>query len=623
MDLGHTRHMQGIPDLNLMQIYKRALAMLAPEKYLAIALASAGVVIAAIQLAEPILFGKVVDALTKGDGAYYYIGLWAALGIFGIVANVTVAIYSDRLAHRRRLAVMADAFEKAMVLPQSYHAARGSGTVIRTLVSGCSSLFWLWLGAMRDQLTALFGIILLVPTALSMDPRMALILVATAVAYTLMNVFVMRKTSAGQAAADQHDYAISGRIGDVIGNVTIVQSYARIPAEVTAMRGMMKDLIDAQFPVLTWWGILNVLQRAAATLTMVAVFAVGAMLASRGELTVGQIVAFVSFAGLLIGKLDQLSGFVVRIHQQGPSLRMLFGMLDESAASADKADAKTLAVKDGAVIFDDVSFRYGDGPQGVFDLKFTAKGGQTIALVGPTGAGKSTAIALLQRFRAPDKGAIRVDTDNIADVTLDSLRRNISVVFQDAGLFNRTIGENIRIGKADASDAEVERAARLAEAHDFISKKPGGYDFLIGERGASLSGGERQRIAIARAILKDAPLLILDEATSALDAETEAKIKRALDTLRRGKTTFVIAHRLSTVADADQILVIDQGRIVERGRFIELAEGDGLFARLVAEGGFTVPKTTGDLDAPADELGSKPSAASDDVYEYADVRPIS
>ena len=174
-------------------------------------------------------------------------------------------------------------------------------------------------------------------------------------------------------------------------------------------------------------------------------------------------------------------------------------------------------------------------------------------------------------------------------MTLASLRHNIAVVFQDAGLFNRSIAENIRIGRPEATDAEVEKAARLAEAHDFIAKKPGGYQFVIGERGASLSGGERQRIAIARAILKDAPILILDEATSALDVETEARIKRALDRLRKGRTTFIIAHRLSTVANADRILVLDGGRIVERGNFRELVAQNGLFARLVAEGGFTVP----------------------------------
>lgn len=605
-----------VPETGLLQIYKRALTMLAPEKFLAIALACTGVVIAAIQLAEPILFGKVVDALSKGEGAFPIIGLWAALGLFGILANVTVAIYADRLAHRRRLAVMADVYERAMALPQAYHAARGSGTVIRTIVSGCSSLFWLWLGAMREQLTAFFGIILLVPTAISMDYRMAAILATTAVSYTLMNVFVMRRTSAGQSAADRYDYAISGRIGDVIGNVSVVQSYARIQAEADALRGMINDLMKAQFPVLTWWGILSVLQRAAATLTMVAVFAIGAVLASRGELTVGEIVSFVAFAGLLIGKLDQLSAFVVRVHQQGPALRMLFALLDELAAVHDKPGARPLDPVKGDVKFDNVSFRYGEGVQGVYDLTFHARAGQTLALVGPTGSGKSTSISLLQRFRNPDHGRIVLDEQDIADVTLASLRASIAVVFQDAGLFNRTIGDNIRIGKPDASDEEVERAARLAEAHDFIMAKPEGYGFMIGERGASLSGGERQRIAIARAILKDAPILVLDEATSALDAETEAKIKRALDALRKGRTTFIIAHRLSTVADADQIIVLDHGRVVERGRFTQLAQGGGLFARLVAEGGFTIPKTTGDVEPPLTGDTSYEDAAKDALVPF-------
>ena len=174
-------------------------------------------------------------------------------------------------------------------------------------------------------------------------------------------------------------------------------------------------------------------------------------------------------------------------------------------------------------------------------------------------------------------------------------------MFQDAGLFNRSIAENIRVGRPDATDAEVEQAARLAEAHEFISKKPEGYQFVIGERGASLSGGERQRLAIARAILKDAPILILDEATSALDVETEGKIKRALDRLREGRTTFIIAHRLSTVADADTILVLDGGRIVERGTFRELVANKGLFARLVPEGGFVEPDAQNpvpEIDAP-------------------------
>ncbi len=583
------------PELSLIEVYRRALAMLASERGLAIALAAASVVIGLIQLAEPILFGRVVDALSNGTGAFPIIGLWAALGLFGIGASVVVAVIADRLAHRRRLAAMADAFERAITLPLSYHAERGSGSVVRAIISGTDGLFWIWLSAMREQLTALTSILLLVPTAISMDWRMAAILAALAVSYVFMNLLVMRKTRSGQAAVERYHSDVSGRVGDVLGNVTVVQSYTRLAAEAEAMRSLMGNLLQAQYPVLTWWGILTVLQRAAATITMVAVFAIGAVLAGRGELSVGEIVSFVGFAGLMIGKLDQISGFVMSLNRTAPTLRTYFSLVDEPGEIVEKPGATDLPPVAGDVRFENVTFRFRNSEQGVFDISLVAAQGETVALVGPTGSGKTTTLSLLQRLRAPQAGRVLVDGTDIADVTLTSLRRSIAVVFQDAGLFNRSIAENIRVGRANATDAEIEHACRLAEAHDFIMAKPGGYQFVIGERGASLSGGERQRLAVARAILKDAPILILDEATSALDAETEAKIKRALDRLRQGRTTFVIAHRLSTVANADRIYVLDKGRIVETGRFVELAEGNGLFARMVAEGGFTVPKEAEEL----------------------------
>jgi ATP-binding cassette subfamily B protein len=581
------------------EAYKRTLLLLAEERWLTVALTAAGIAIAVVQLAEPILFGWVVDALSKKDEASRIIWMWAALGLFSIFASVVVAVSADRLAHRRRLAAMSLAFERAITLPISWHAEKGSGAVVRTILAGTDALFWLWLSFMREQLTAIVGILCLIPTAIAMDARMAAILGVLAVVYLILNMFVVRKTSDGQAAVEQYHTNVYGRVGDVLGNVTVVQSYARLGAEMQAMRDYMQALLSAQYPVLTWWGVLTVLTRAAATITMVAVFTVGAWLVSRGEITVGAVVSFVAFSNLLIGKLDQLSGFVVRIYQAAPTLKSYFSLLDAQGTVIEKPDARPLENVQGAVIFEKVSFRYGTGDQGVFDIDIDAKKGETIALVGPTGSGKTTTLALLQRMRQTDAGVIRVDGTDIADVTLSSLRHAIAVVFQDAGLFNRTIGENIRIGKPDASDAEVERAARLAEAHEFIARKEGGYNFMIGERGLSLSGGERQRIAIARAILKDAPILILDEATSALDAETEAKIKRALDALRQGRTTFIIAHRLSTVADADKILVLDRGRIVERGNFRSLVADGGLFARLVAEGGFTEPKALEDETAPS------------------------
>lgn len=573
----------------LTKVYARALGMLAVEKGLAITLAIASGAIAVVQLAEPILFGWVVDALAGQTGAGRLIAMWAIIGIFGIVANVFVAILADRMAHRRRLAAMNQAFERAITLPIHYHATRGSGAVIGSIIWGTDKLFWLWLGVLREQLTAMVGILLLIPTALAMDTRMAAILGVLAVAYVIMSLFVMRKTAAGQAEVENVRYGVSGRVGDVIGNVTVVQSFSRLAAEVDAMRSMMGQLLSAQYPVLTWWGILTVLQRAAATIAMVSIFAVGATLSARGELSVGEIVSFVAFANVLITNLDRLSGFFTSLHQGAPALRNYFALLDESEEVREPDDAYALPTPNGEVSYSNVTFEFADQTAGIYDITFTAKPGQTVALVGPTGAGKTTALALLQRLRSPQSGTIRIDGHDTTRVTLNSLRSAISVVFQDAGLFNRSIAENIRVGRADVSQADIERAAKLAEAHDFIKAKDNGYDFVIGERGTSLSGGERQRIAIARAILKNAPILILDEATSALDTATEARIKKAIDTLRENRTTFVIAHRLSTVVDADLILVLDKGRVVERGTYDELAQSEGLFAQMLNEGGFREP----------------------------------
>ena len=280
-----------------------------------------------------------------------------------------------------------------------------------------------------------------------------------------------RRTSTDQAAVEHYHNNVYGRVGDVLGNVTVVQSYARFASEMQAMRTIMAELLAAQYPVLTWWGLLTVLTRIAATITVVAIYAVGAVLVSRKQISVGEIVAFVGFAGLLIGKLDLLSGFAVRIFQYAPTLRSFFDMLDATDGVREKPDARPLGKVAGNVRYEDVTFRFKNSDQGVFDVNLDAPAGQTVALVGPTGAGKTTTLALLQRLRSLDEGRITVDGHDISDVTLTSLRHNMAVVFQDAGLFNRSIAENIRIGRPEASDAEVEQAARLAEAHEFICQE--------------------------------------------------------------------------------------------------------------------------------------------------------
>ena len=378
--------------MTILQVYRRALSLLAAERGLTIWVALSGVAVAAVQLAEPVLFGRVVDALSRGQEAFPIIGLWAALGLFGIVASVMVAVVADRLAHRQRLSALGLAFERAIILPISYHAEKGSGAVVRTILAGTDALFWNWLSFLREQLTALVGIAVLVPTAIAMNKSMALILMLLAALYLVFNLLVVRRTSDGQATVEQYHNNVYGRVGDVLGNVTVVQSYARLAAEMQAMRTVMSQLLAAQYPVLTWWGLLTVLTRAAATVTMVAIFAVGALLVQRGEITVGEIVAFVAFANLLITKLDLLSGFAVRIFQYAPTLRSFFDLLDATDGVVEQPNAKALQIGAGDVAYEQVTFRFRNSDQGIFDVSFMAAAGKTVALVGPTGAGKTTTL---------------------------------------------------------------------------------------------------------------------------------------------------------------------------------------------------------------------------------------
>jgi ATP-binding cassette subfamily B protein len=273
-------------------------------------------------------------------------------------------------------------------------------------------------------------------------------------------------------------------------------------------------------------------------------------------------------------------GFTNRVFTDAPRIRDFFEVLDTVPALRDRPHATDPGRLYGLVEFNDVSFSYDGKRPAVADLSFTALPGQTIALVGPTGAGKSTALALLHRAFDPQSGTVKIDGIDIRDIKLAALRRNIGVVFQETLLFNRSIADNLRVGKPDATLEEMRQAAERAQALEFIEKSFDGFENKVGERGRALSGGERQRVSIARALLKNPPILILDEATSALDARTETKLQAALDEVMKNRTTFVIAHRLATIRHASRILVFEAGRIVETGTFEDLVAKGGRFAEL-------------------------------------------
>jgi ATP-binding cassette subfamily B protein len=328
--------------------------------------------------------------------------------------------------------------------------------------------------------------------------------------------------------------------------------------------------------------LTGTLRTLAATAARLIALAVGGYLISRGEMTVGTLLAFLGYIGGLFGPVQGLTNTYQTLRKVTVSLEAIFNILDADDVVADSPGAADLRPIRGEVEFRQVSFSYQPGSAVLKDISITARPGETIALIGPSGSGKSTLSALLQRFYRVTDGSITVDGVDIRNMTQHSLRSQIGVVFQDAHLFNDTVRANIAYGRPEATQADIEAAARAAHAHDFILALPQGYDTVVLERGSRLSGGQRQRIAIARALLKNPPILILDEPTSALDTESEHLIQRALKTLLRGRTAFVIAHRLSTVRDADRIVVIKDGQIAESGNHTDLLAKDGYYASLVS-----------------------------------------
>ncbi len=576
--------------MRLIRLYIRVLGQLGADLRVGALLALANVALAISAFAEPILFGRIIDVLTRaqipGSVPVTFsvlmplIVAWVAFGLFSIGAGALVALHADRLAHRRRLAVVANYFEHVLELPLAFHTSTHSGRVLKVMLEGSGGMSWLWLGFFREHLAALIALVVLLPLTVFLNWRLGLLLVVLVGVFAVLTAIVLRKTETLQGSVERYHSSLAEHASDALGNVPVIQSFTRIEAEARSLRVIIQQLLQAQNPVLSWWALASVASRASSTITVTAIFLLGTWLHLNGLATIGQIVTFMSMATMLIGRLEQAVSFINQLFMQAPKLQEFFEILDTAPAVHDRPNAKSVDRFEGDVVFDNVSFSYDGKRSAVRDVSFAIQPGENVALVGATGSGKSTTLGLLHRAFDPQSGCIRIDGDDIRDLTLASLRRNIGVVFQEPMLFARTIRENLQVGRPNATDAEMIDALQRAQAIEFIERQPEGLDTVVGERGRSLSGGERQRLSIARALLKNPPILILDEATSALDAATEKKLQKALDEVMKGRTTFVIAHRLATIRNADRILVFDQGRVIETGTFDELVAKGGRFAEL-------------------------------------------
>jgi len=369
-------------------------------------------------------------------------------------------------------------------------------------------------------------------------------------------------------------------VHEAMAMLRVIVAFGREQYEHRRFRAQAREAVDARVDLTVRQTLFSLVVTMTTAIGSALVLAFGAYYVIQKRMSVGELLVVMGYIAALYKPLEQISHTVSSLQQQFISLRNALNLLDTEPEILERPDAVAVRRVAGDIAFEDVSFGYSGRPGTLRDISFAAPPGSRIAVVGPTGAGKSTLLHLLPRFYDPQRGRVLIDGHDIRDLRLDALRAQISIVAQEPLLFAGSIRSNIAYGRLDAGEAEIVAAARAANAHDFISALPKGYDTELGERGAMLSGGERQRISVARAFLKDAPILILDEPTSAIDSRTEAVILEALARLMEGRTTFMVAHRLSTIRDSDLILVLNRGAIVEQGTHDELLDAGGLYAEL-------------------------------------------
>ena len=563
----------------------RAVQFALPQRNAILAILGMTVLMAGANAAEPLALKLIFDDLVAGSALRPLVNGLLLLAGLAIVREAARG-FSDWLTWRTRIglqyALLEATIGKLHNMPLRLQRSEGVGAIMTKLDRSIQGFVGAVTQVLFSIVPSIIFLVISIWIMVRLDWRLALLVIAFAPLPALIAVRAGPEQVARERKLLDQWSRIYSRFNEVLSGILIVRSFAMEEVE---KRRFLSDVAEANRVVVrgvatdTGYGSASNLVIAAARIAAVAL---GVWLVVRGEITVGTVVAFLGYVGGLFGPVQGLSGVYQTLSKASVSLDEIFAILSIQEYLGDSPEARELTKVRGDVAFKDVHFHYDQAGRPLLSgLTLEVQSGETIAIVGPSGSGKTTLMALLMRFYDPQQGSIEIDGQDLRTLRQSSIRRNIAVVLQDPLLFNDTVRANIAYSRPTATMHEIEAAARTANAHDMILRLPEGYDSPVGERGALLSVGERQRVTIARAVLKDAPILVLDEATSALDAESEAAVQAGIEALMRGRTTFIIAHRLSTVVNADRIIVLKEGRIVESGPHEALMKLDGYYASLV------------------------------------------
>ena len=565
--------------------FRRLLKLIEKYKFLVLLSLLLAVVVVATQLYAPILFGKAVD-LAIGKGNVDIKGIIIILIKTGIVIGITalaqwiMSVINNRITYRVVMDLRVQAFRHLQKLDIAYIDSHEHGDIVSRIITDIDQLSDGLLMGFTQFFTGVVTILGTLIFMFSVNVKIALIVVLLTPLSLFVASFIAKRTYSMFKKQSETRGEITSHINEMVGNQKLVKAFGREEASEEKFDEINERLTKYSLKASFFSSMVNPSTRLINAIVYAGVGGFGALSVIAGRLSVGQLSCFLSYATQYTKPFNEISGVVTELQNALASAARVFELIDEKEQLPDRDGAKELEKADGRVEFDNVCFSYDKSRELIKNLSISAKPGQRVAIVGPTGCGKSTLINLLMRFYDPDSGMIKVDGENSADFTRKSLRKNFGMVLQETWLKSGTVRENIAYSNPDATDEEIIASAKLTHAHSFIKRLPDGYDTVLGENGGSLSQGQKQLLCITRVLLNLPPMLILDEATSSIDSHTEIRIQKTFAKMMQGRTCFVVAHRLSTIRESDIILVMNKGQIVEQGTHEQLLEKQGFYYEL-------------------------------------------